>query len=336
MENFEKYRKVDALNTSLLVDFIESPDHAKIERKPKSYFEDGKIYETMFEDFIGGSSHFKKKYFLTECEANMPENFISILENSKKIYATYGIEKFKEFMDTHYVYNKPKNPTKKQKDEGILDLPPELNSTKKSLHAWLDICKENPGLFPVSMSKANDIEIAINRTLNMVIEIKGVFSGTLQTLLTNEHSFQVPLYWEEYGIKKKALLDIIVIVNGFVLGLDLKYMADFSRFTRMFNSKYQWQSIHYCRGLMACYPKYREKIFPSLIFPVATKENPMISRPFFGDPNTLQNEENPNHSMINAYDVNCEACWEWMNSGKKSVGWKHIKMLRYRTKYYYD
>jgi hypothetical protein len=302
------YWKKKALNSTLLADYIDSPDIAKLERKPMTYFEDGKIFETLFEDLIKDTANFQEKYFVAACEHNLPDKFGEIWEQAK------GQDMF-DAQDAHiwepyYVWNKP---DKKGNQK--------LSGNHKALHAWLDLCNENPGLYPVPAQKIADMNIGIDNLLKAEIDIPYVYAGSFAELLKHEHEFQKAIYWECNGIPKKALLDIVVNVNGLWLGIDLKYMADLGRFYKMFGSKYQWQSVHYYEGLITEY----ENSFPSLLFAVATKSLPFLARTFYADPEEW--------TIINdIYTDKCHECWEWVEKGKPGKGFKPTQMLTYQIR----
>jgi hypothetical protein len=251
----------------------------------------------MVQDNIEGTEEFNKRFFISDCENKVPEKLPAILESGN--------------IDDFYVKNKNGS----------------LNMKNKGLHSWLDECKNNPGKFPIQRSRYNEFKLSMENLFKMVVRIPHIFDGKFSYLLENEPFFQVPIFWREKGIDKKALIDITVKVNDTVIAIDIKLMADFARFYKMFNSKYQWQSVHYCRGIEQEYSS--EKIFPSMLFAVGTKTSPFLARTFYGNPEELS-------SIDTIYDINCEACWNWVREERRPVGWKATKILSFRPKNFFD
>lgn len=299
-----EYRKFPALNSSMLSAFIDSQDKANIQLKPKSYFEDGKIFERLVEDFVTGTHSFEERFFVVDTETPVPEKIASILESGKDL---------REF----YTYKKDN----------------QLSDKYKALHEWLPHCEENPDLFPIQKSWLDSIKIAMENLFIMKIELGDdngniAWEGTFEKLMELDPKFQYPIYWERDGIPKKALLDILVVIPDYapiILDVDMKFMATFKNFETMFRSKYQWQSLHYTEGLRFDSVGINATVWPGIAFAVGTKSEPYLSRCYYGYP---EEEE----KAIQVYLQHCVECWDWVKAGKPVKGFKDTKRLHYNLR----
>ena len=299
-----EYRKFHALNSSLLGAYIDSQDKALIKLKPQTYFEDGKGFERLIEDFVTGSQTFEDRFFLIDTPTEVPKNLAEILEKGDDLRGYY-----------------------KYKIDG------DLNNTHKALHEFLEYCEDNPGLFPIRKAFFDQILIAMENLFLMKIELgddKGniAWEGTFEKLMELDPKFQYPIYWERDGIPKKALLDIRVVIPDYrpiIVDLDLKFMADLDRFEKMFRSKYQWQSLHYTEGLRFDSAEINGDVWPGIVFAVGTKTKPFLSRCYYGYP---AEEEKANA----LYLQHCVDCWDWVKTGKPVKGFKDTKRLHYNLR----
>ena len=242
----QEYREAPGLNYSLLADFADSPDKALMEREPKSYFEVGKIFETLFQDEIQGTNRFSETYFVADLSGTIPEKIVKWLDEGSDL-------------ESCYVYNK----------DGVTK-----SKTYKNVHAWLDACLEFPGKRPVSQDMMAQAKAMVANMCK--VELFGI---PLVTILRSAQ-FQVPIFWQSNGIQKKALLDIVADVEmegvKSKMVFDLKSSADLPKFKSMMRSRYFWQDAHYLEG---AYHNFGS-VYPNMIFLAASKAEPWIAQPF--------------------------------------------------------
>lgn len=282
----QKYRAAPGLNYSLLADFADSPDRALMPRQGHGYFEMGNIFETIFEDEICGTNHFSETYFVADLRGSIPDKICRWLDDGTDLA-------------TCFTYNK----------DGVT-----RSGTQKNVHAWLDECLRCPGKRPVSQTMMTEIKAMVANM--MKVELMGV---PLVTILRN-CQFQVPLYWQQDGIQKKALADIIaqVNINGqpTMICFDLKTSVDLPKFRRMFSNRYVWQHTHYIEGAMANY----ENVYPNMIFLVASKAEPFISQSF-------EIADKSKGYVEDKYERLCDEFSEWDLAGRKPKGWLPMEQL---------
>lgn len=248
----KEYRKLPGLNFSKLAAFynkgINSPDHALLEVKFKSYFEFGKMFETLIQDMAKGSNEFEKRFFQSTVKGNMPDDMIRWIDE-------------KEDLEQFYVWTK----------KG------DLSKTFKTRHDFLDEAQENPGKIPVS---TKDWDLLQRLTENMM---KMPYQGVPVGDLLAKADFQVPLRWKDEitGLEKKALVDCLLDLGSEFIPFDIKTTADFRRFSYMLRDKCFIQNFQYVEGVNAC-------CGPAISMPflVASKEAPFLCQSWlcdFGD-----------------------------------------------------
>lgn len=290
----QKYRQADGLNYSLLADFSDSPDRALMPREPKGYFEMGDIFETVFQDEIQGTNLFAETYFVAELRGSIPDKICKWLDDPE-----CEIDPF-VFLSSNFKYNK----------DGVT-----RSGTQKNVHAWLDACIEFPGKRPVSQTMMAEIKAMVANMLKM--EIMG---APLVDILQNAQ-FQIPLFWEQDGIKKKSLADIIaqVTINGqpTMICFDLKTAVDLPKFRRMFQSRYYLQDLHYVSIAKDNY----ENVYPNMIFLVASKSEPFIAQAF-------EMESKSREYCQDKYDQLCDDFVVWDRAGRPPVGWKPLETVK--------
>lgn len=248
----KEYRKHPALNFSSLASFynkgVYSPDHALIKLEYKSYFEFGKMFETILQDSVQGTDEFGKRFYFTELENKMPDDLIKWIDN-------------KEDLTEYYVF---------KKDGG-------RSATFKGQHAYLDEAVKNPGKIPVSKK---DGEMLKRLTDNM---LKMEYLDAKVEDILSKAEWQKPIIWtdEVTGFECKALLDCVVDLGGEFLAIDIKTTADFKQFGYMLSDKLFLQDIHYIEGVNAC----MGPAMPMVFF-VASKTAPFLCQPWaidYGD-----------------------------------------------------
>jgi len=214
----EQYRKERGINYSELSRFNESQDHALLPFKHKSYFEIGKMFETMLQDACIGTEDFADKYFLCEISAKMPDDLISLIDS--------GIN-----LEAEIRYNKDGE---------------TRSGTHKTRHAFIDACLEHkPGLYPVPVFM-NDILLKLVENM-----LKMEVLGTTVFEILSKSQWQVPVFWEKDGIYKKALFDCVYPFEDSTYVFDVKTAANQIQFNQMAQKKYWVQKFHYTEGAEA-------------------------------------------------------------------------------------
>lgn len=216
MEEIE-YRKAKGINYSALARFNESQDHALLPFKHKSYFEIGKMFETLLQDACTGSTMFEEKYFVCDVSGKMPDNLIELIDLNSNL-------------EDEIVYNK----------DGVT-----RSKTHKTKHAYIDECIKNPGMYPVSNS--------INDMLCKLVEnmLKMEILGSTGFEILSQCKWQVPVFWEKDGIYKKALYDTVLNLPAETYLFDIKTAANQLQFNQMAQKKYWIQRDHYTEGAEA-------------------------------------------------------------------------------------
>jgi hypothetical protein len=211
--NEQEYRKYNALNYSKLADFYQSPDHALLPRKSKSYFEIGHAFEMALIDAVKGTDTFHSRFFNCSAPGTMPEKLSSWIENGDDL--------------AQYIQYKQNG---------------DRSNTYKRLHAWIDECIEQPGLMPMSMSDLTMITAMVDNMLKAKID------GVPTPDIIGAAETQKAVTWNSGGIEKKALYDLAVIGPSNHI-MDIKSSANFSQFMQMLRRKYFIQAIHYQEGI---------------------------------------------------------------------------------------
>lgn len=247
-----EYRELEGLNFSKLAAFwnagTESPDHALMKVEFKSYFEFGKMFETLLQDSVKGTQEFEARFFQSTVDGKMPDDMIKWIDT-------------KEDLSQFYVYTK----------KG------DLSGTYKTRHAFLDEAIKNPGKIPVSTS---DWDTLHRLTENM---LKMPYQGVPMRDMLAAAEWQVPLFWHDEisNLPKKALIDCLVDLGSEVIPFDIKTTANFKQFSYMLRDKYWIQNSHYIEGINACIGAAIQ-----MPFLVASKEAPFLCQAWscdFGD-----------------------------------------------------
>ena len=244
----KEYRSWPAINYSSLADFNESQDHALMERKAKSYFEEGTAFELLVEDVVKGSTKFSGRFFIADAPGAMPDALAEWIESGENLNSKYRLNQ----------------------DGG-------RNNKSKRLHAWLDECRANPGKMPMGTDQIAMLNLMADNFLKMQ-----PFQGSGNTLseILPLAFFQVPIVWYIDKARKKALIDCMIETNKTIYAFDIKTAAEIGRFVWMLKKKYWIQEAHYTEGLQAIFPD--KKIVWRFL--ASSKAEPNISQPFCVDP----------------------------------------------------
>jgi hypothetical protein len=244
-----EYRAHKAVNFSSLAAFYNkgsySPDHALMGVEFKSYFEYGKMFETLLQDSVKGTDHFNQRFFKCDISGKMPDDLIRWIDN-------------KEDLSSKYIYTK----------KG------DLSKTHRTRHAFLDVAVENPGKIPVDIQTYD----LLNRHVGNMLKMEYLDANVRDILAKAQ--LQVPFIWKDDvdGIEKKGLADCIVDLGGEALCVDIKTTANFKQFQWMLRDKYFIQDIHYSTGIT-----YKINACMQVVFFVASKEPPYLCQPFCVD-----------------------------------------------------
>jgi hypothetical protein len=245
-ETEEEYRKARGLNFSKLAAYwnegLYSPDHALIHTEAKSYFEYGKMFESLLQDTVKGTSEFSNRFFVSGVQGNMPDKMVKWIDAG-------------EDLEIKIVHNKDGSRSK----------------THSTMHAFIDECLEHPGMIPVSVEQMEMLNMHISRMCDII------FMGQKCGDLLAKGEWQVGISWEsdEDGLLKKGLIDCLVDLGGFLLPIDIKTTTAFSKFKWMLRDKYVIQDLHYVEGIQQLFGESYQ-----MVFFVASKEKPYLCQPW--------------------------------------------------------
>jgi len=272
----EEYHKAPGLNSSLLSAFYESPDRALIPTEPKSYFSIGTAFECMVEDEATGVKTFAEKFFFAESSGALPEKLLGWIESGEDLGDKYRLNK---------------------------DL--SRSKTSATLHGYLDECVDRPGLLPIGTADAAMLKTMVDNFFKMEV------NGAPVRGLLERAEFQVPIFWEAQGIKKKALFDAIVVdkMSNSASIFDLKTSVNRHQFGQMLKSKYWVQGAHYREGAESV---YWESL--PMIFLVSYKTPPYLAQARGIEIDSLDAAEDRYTDLV-------ERFVEWDKAGRPAKGW---------------
>lgn len=243
--NEKEYRAYPAINYSSLASYYNkgtySPDHALMKIESKSYFEYGKMFETLLQDLVKGTDEFGKRFYFSKLTNNMPENLIKWIDEEHDL-------------TQYYEYTKAG----------------KLSGTYKGRHAYLDEALKNPGKIPVSLKDAESLKRHTENMLNMEY-----LDAKVEDILSNAEWQKIIIFKDYDDLEKKALIDCFVDLGGYYLIPDIKTAANFQKFGYMARDKYWIQDILYTNAVNIEYGPCE-----SMPFFVASKEAPFLCQPF--------------------------------------------------------
>ncbi len=282
------YRAWDGIHYSGLSRFNESQDHALMDWLAKSYFEEGRAFELLIEDRAKGTAKFAERFFLADAPGAMPDDLAEWIDRG-------------EDLNGKYVYT--------QKNE--------FHGGKKRLHAWLDACRDHPGQMPMGKDQMVMLNKMVDNFMKMQPLLDMGSENTLAEILPH-CDFQVPIIWYVGKMRKKALLDCLMITDPRVYVWDIKTAADLTRYHYALK-KYGWiQEAHYTAGLQSIFPD-KEIVWRFL---VSSKAEPWLAQPFQVDPHTMQE-----YAMERYYDL-CTRYQAWVDAGRLPKGWKELESVK--------
>ncbi len=282
------YRAWDGIHYSGLSRFAESQDHALIDWPAKSYFEEGTAFELLIEDRAKGTAKFAERFFLADAPGAMPEDLAGWIDRKEDLETKYRLKK---------------------------DL--TRNNQSARLHAWLDACRDHPGQMPMGKDQMEMLNKMVDNFMLMQPLTDMGSENALAEILPH-CDFQVPIIWYVGKVRKKALLDCLMITDPSVYVWDIKTAADLERYHWALK-KYGWiQECHYTAGLKSIFPD-KEIVWRFL---VSSKAEPWLSQPFQVDPHTMQ------EYAMNAYYDLCERYQAWVDAGRLPKGWKELESVK--------
>jgi len=284
----KEYRAWPAINYSSLSKFNQSQDHALMAWTSKSYFEEGSAFELLVEDRAKGTAKFAERFFLADAPGAMPEDLAGWIERGEDLKTQYNL-----------------------KDNG------ERNMRSKKLHAWLDACRDNPGMMPMGKDQVNMLNKMVD---NFMICQPFADVGTVDTLadILPHCNFQVPIFWYTGKMRNKALLDCMLMTSDKIYVFDIKTVADLSRYQYALKD-YGWiQEAHYTAGMKRIFPG-KEIVWRFL---VSSKAEPWLTRPFQVDPDSMKS------GGTEAYYFLCKRYQAWIDEGRPPKGWKNLEKVR--------
>ena len=254
MDTEKQYRAAPGLNYSNLSRFNQSQDHCLMAFEHKSYYEYGKMFETLLQDACTGTATFAERFFISEVDGILPDDLIKMIDMGWDL-------------TLEYKYNKDGSRSK----------------TCKKKHAFLDAALEHPGMIPVSKTDDEVLRVMLENMMNM--EYLDMTVGEL----LSKAQWQKSIYWEDDDwIKKKCLVDCLVEIDGTYHPLDIKTAANFPRFYGNLSHGYWIQALHYAEGVQSL-GKPTKPTKP-MTFLVASKEAPYLSKPIMIDWGDKYNE----------------------------------------------
>ena len=277
----EEYRALPGINSTMLQAFYESPDHALLERRAKQVFTNG----TAFEDLVwwkvyNDRSKFDARFFVADL-GTPPDKIIQAIESGK-----------------HLV------------DLEVLTAKGERNGRNATLHAWIDACQDNPGRKPLSRDEFNTLDRMAENLVGMDLD------GPAGDIIAN-CDWQVPVTWERRGIKKKALIDLVLRVGDETYIYDLKAYASLGMFRQTLKSKAWLQATHYTEGANAV---WGGTVHP-MVFLVAEKAEPYLAQPFRVHPDSMEAAEMRYLSL-------CDDFIAWDYAGRPARGYKFLEEVK--------
>ena len=301
----DAYFKRPDIGSSLLARFIDHPDKAAKEPKPKSCMEKGNIYEARLQQEIEGSKVFSGKYFKSSVE-NFPDS-----KCHKNIQEILESKNVKKAVKSGYIYNKPD----KHGDS-------KLSGHHKARHQILDeIAEHGYKKHPVPAGVSRDLE-------EMMTNFKlATFQGAnlFQSLKALKAKFQVPYFWKhENGAYCRAKWDIVVIYTikkiKYGLVFDIKATENWPSFVQNWRKNYIWQNIHYLDG-------FRRWCLENGVIPpdrmwylVAESSEPWLVNKWALSPQDLDD-------LRPEYEGHLARCQAWIDAGKPRIGEREEKTV---------
>lgn len=276
-----EYHRIKAINSTHLAEFAESPDHALMRIKAKQVFTLGHAFEDIvFWKVSGDRSRFDARFFTANL-GTPPDKIVQAIESGADLSSLE-----------------------------VLTVKGERNGRNATLHSWIDACQEHHGLKPLSLDEFN----VLNRMAENLVRMD--LDGPCGDII-GACEWQVPITWERRGIKKKALIDLVLRVGDETCIYDLKAYASLSMFRQTLKSKAWVQSLHYTEGANAV---WGGTVHP-MVFLVAEKAEPYLAQPFRVHPDSMESAEMRYLSL-------CDDFMAWDYAGRPARGYKFLEEVK--------
>jgi hypothetical protein len=292
------FERTDCIGSSLLAEYIENPNKARMRKESTGFMGEGHIWEDFLEYQITGEVDFFEKYYLSklkrlpECSCrpgiyDLLDDKINIQDNVKEAY----------------VYNAKQGGKKKSNYNKMLDeIQDNEHKTPISAECWKVIkkCWKNFKTY-VFTDKDNLIKI------NLVELLRG-------------GEWQLENFWNDGGVDCRQKIDVWTpAINSLGrrvdFNFDIKFTCQLSQFQKFWKSKYIWQDEHYSEGFKRYLMSTEGLNYDdSMYFIVTEKVEPYLTYIFYMDERTFAYYQD-------LYYVNLQACWKWVQAGKPGVGW---------------
>jgi len=283
-----KYIKYNALSFSTLknINICGAFNKHQKQQPTTNTMKIGNIFEDVLLSTIGQHKQFNKRYYLYD--GNFPKE-------TPEIYNQIKNHDF--MMENHIRYTKSG----------------DIYKSDLIKFNLLTHMAEYFPRYPVSIQDYNNLKQMANNLLELEISIFDEKIPIVNLLQSDNAQFQVPLYWENNGIEKKALLDFMTIIKidgkDFAIAIDFKTVGNIFGWQYELKKTYYLQDRHYIEGLKFCYPKL--EVYP--IMPFACVQN---QAPFLVQENKLDYDENILLTADLAY-ISALTRWEqWQDNGR--------------------
>lgn len=141
--------------------------------------------------------------------------------------------------------------------------------------------------------------------------LKMPFMGHTVSEIVKNAMVELPIFWDQGGVKKKAKIDSYIELNNEIYPFDLKtYGKELESFKWAIKDGYWIQDLHYTEGLQSVYP---DKIVHPMTFLVASKQAPYLCQPWIIEHDTRAMLEEKYYNLVQYYI-------EWDESGRPING----------------
>jgi len=285
------YRSADGVNYSAIA--MKPWERVVEQRKTSQSAIVGRAGHALIEKLVSGGNALDEEFFVLTSASSVPDNIITALENDLDLKGLF-------------VY------TKTGKEDGRY----------KNQHAILNELLLNPGKYPVTAEEYGALENGIRNLLQCE------FLGMPISTYLSHGEFEKPHFWEQNGVKKKALFDNISEVSiddiPYRVVFDFKFTHSFYAFESFFRDKYWIQNVHYSEGGVE-YNKQMDdgrEFFPLIVFLVVLTTEPYWCCPYVVDSEVFER-------MTEDYEERLQDYLSWVNNGKPNRGFLEYKELKY-------
>lgn len=308
MKKDQSYFNSPAIGSSLLADFIKSPDHAlkKVSLSlPMLY---GIIWEDMLEAQLKGNADgFYKKFYHSKID-KFPDTKNPTLTNIVELLNSPDIT---QALNSAYIY----------KNDG------SLSNTYKNRHFLLDEIKDNNYRIPIPSELW---EIFNKQWINFQKAVYWKNKLTDWLTKTEKVVFQQPYFWtdEDTGAECRMKSDIEVYYEHSgeksAQIFDIKWTSCYDNFRRGWSQRYIWQNAHYINGFHHQCAQNNSDIAlnPNMVFIVSEAKEPYMTY-------VIELSLEAKEKLEYEYKAHLGKCWEWIQNGRRSQGYLTQTVDRY-------